>query len=42
VACGKQTRLCITEVQPAGKRSMPARDFLNGARPALGDRFDRS
>src|SRR5262245_31202967 len=42
VACGQQTRLCITEVQPAGRRSMPARDFLNGAKPALGDRFDRS
>jgi len=42
VACGRQTLLCITEVQPAGKRSMPVRDFLNGARLALGDRFGQS
>jgi len=42
VVCGRQTLLCITEVQPAGKRSMPVRDFLNGAKPALGDRFGQS
>jgi methionyl-tRNA formyltransferase len=42
VACGRQTRLRVTEVQPAGRRSMLARDFLNGAKPAPGDRFDKS
>ena len=36
VACGGLTRLRITEVQPEGKRAMPARDFLNGARLQVG------
>src|SRR6266545_4390611 len=36
VACGGATRLRITEVQPEGKRAMPARDFLNGARLQVG------
>src|SRR5262245_14992767 len=36
VACGDATRLRITEVQPEGKRAMPARDFLNGARLQVG------
>ncbi|HZS06030.1 MAG TPA: methionyl-tRNA formyltransferase [Blastocatellia bacterium] len=36
VACGGATRLRIKEVQPAGKRSMSARDFLNGAKLAVG------
>ncbi len=39
VACGRGTLLQITEVQPAGKRPMTARDFLNGTRLATGDRF---
>jgi methionyl-tRNA formyltransferase len=29
----------ILELQPAGKRSMPARDFLRGQRIQPGDRF---
>ena len=32
VACGGQTQLRVYEVQPAGKRPMPVRDFLNGAK----------
>jgi methionyl-tRNA formyltransferase len=36
VACGGSTRLRIAEVQPEGKRVMAARDFLNGARLAVG------
>jgi methionyl-tRNA formyltransferase len=31
----------ILELQPAGKRRMTARDFLQGHRPAPGDRFGR-
>ncbi len=36
VACGGSTRLRITKVQLEGKRAMAARDFLNGARLAVG------
>jgi methionyl-tRNA formyltransferase len=36
VACGGATRLRIIEVQLEGKRAMPARDFLNGARLQVG------
>jgi methionyl-tRNA formyltransferase len=36
VACGGDSQLRITEVQPAGKRVMPARDFLNGAKLQIG------
>jgi methionyl-tRNA formyltransferase len=39
VACGGATRLRVTEVQPEGKRAMPARDFLNGARLQVGARL---
>jgi methionyl-tRNA formyltransferase len=31
IACGNGTHLRVLEVQPAGKRAMLARDFLNGA-----------
>jgi methionyl-tRNA formyltransferase len=41
VACGGATRLRITEVQPEGKRAMPARDFLNGARLQVGAKLGR-
>jgi methionyl-tRNA formyltransferase len=37
VACGQQTALELLEVQPEGKRRMPARDFLNGYRPQSGE-----
>jgi methionyl-tRNA formyltransferase len=40
VACGQATRLRIDEVQPAGKRAMPARDFLNGAKLQVGARCE--
>ena len=36
VACGGETILKVEEVQPEGKRRMPVRDFLNGARPQMG------
>jgi methionyl-tRNA formyltransferase len=42
VACGGMTRLRIIEVQLEGKRAMPARDFLNGARLQVGARLGRS
>jgi methionyl-tRNA formyltransferase len=40
VACGEGTRLNVTQVQPAGKRAMPARDFLNGAKLTIGTGFE--
>jgi methionyl-tRNA formyltransferase len=39
VACGFETHLRITQVQPAGKKVMPARDFLNGAKLAVGSKL---
>jgi methionyl-tRNA formyltransferase len=33
VGCGESTTLELVEVQPEGKRRMPARDFVNGYRP---------
>jgi methionyl-tRNA formyltransferase len=42
VACGGSTRLRITEVHPEGKRVMAARDFLNGARLAVGVKLGSS
>jgi methionyl-tRNA formyltransferase len=41
VACGGATPLRITEVQAEGKRAMPARDFLNGARLQVGAKLGR-
>ncbi|MGH9755628.1 MAG: methionyl-tRNA formyltransferase [Blastocatellia bacterium] len=41
VACGGATRLRITEVRLEGKRAMPARDFLNGARLQVGMELGR-
>lgn len=40
VCCGNKTRLRVIEVQPAGKRVMPVRDFLNGAKLSVGMKFD--
>ena len=40
VACGEGTRLRITELQPAGKRTMATHDFLNGAQLSVGSRFE--
>ncbi len=39
VACGGGTTLRVNEVQPAGKRAMTVRDFLNGVRLSAGARF---
>lgn len=39
VACGGASRLRVAEVQPAGKRAMPVKDFLNGAKLAVGAQF---
>jgi methionyl-tRNA formyltransferase len=39
VGCGQQTALELLEVQPEGKKRMPARDFLNGYRPQAGERL---
>lgn len=41
VACGGNTTLRVMEVQPAGKRPMPVRDFLNGAKLTIGTSFER-
>ncbi|MFN0110213.1 MAG: methionyl-tRNA formyltransferase [Blastocatellia bacterium] len=40
VVCGGGSILKVTEVQPAGKRPMPARDFLNGAKLSVETRFE--
>ena len=37
IACGDSTVLAISEIQPEGKRRMPVRDFLNGAKINPGD-----
>lgn len=39
VVCGSATALRVTEIQPAGKRPMPVRDFLNGAKLTIGTAF---
>lgn len=39
VACGEGTALRLIEVQPQDSRRMNARDFLNGAHPALGEQL---
>jgi methionyl-tRNA formyltransferase len=40
VVCGEGSRLRVTEVQPAGKRIMVVRDFLNGAKLQVGTKFE--
>jgi len=40
VQCGEVTELKVTVVQPAGKRQMNVRDFLNGSKLRAGNRFD--
>lgn len=39
VSCGGQTALKILELQTEGKRRMPARDFLNGAKIKIGEKL---
>jgi methionyl-tRNA formyltransferase len=37
VGCGRSTSLEILELQPEGKKRMPARDFIHGYRPQTGE-----
>ena len=39
VGCGQHTTLELLEVQPEGKRRMPARDFINGYQPRTGEKL---
>lgn len=36
IGCGGGSVLMVSEIQPEGKRRMPVRDFLNGAKPQVG------
>jgi methionyl-tRNA formyltransferase len=39
VGCGKGTALAVLEIQPEGKKHMPARDFVHGYRPQTGEKL---
>ncbi|HEY2496285.1 MAG TPA: methionyl-tRNA formyltransferase [Candidatus Angelobacter sp.] len=39
VGCGQRTVLELLQVQPEGKKTMTAREFINGYRPAAGERL---
>jgi methionyl-tRNA formyltransferase len=39
IGCGNGTALTVSELQPEGKRRMNSRDFINGFKPAVGERF---
>lgn len=39
VQCGKQTALRVLEVQPEARKRLAVRDFINGMRVKVGDRF---
>jgi methionyl-tRNA formyltransferase len=39
VGCGQDTALELFEVQPEGKKKMPAADFVRGYRPQGGEKF---
>ena len=39
VACGLGTLLEVLELQLEGRKRLPARDFLNGVRPSMGERL---
>lgn len=39
VKCGEQTALRLFEVQPEARKRIPVRDFINGMRLKVGDRF---
>ncbi|HSE17448.1 MAG TPA: methionyl-tRNA formyltransferase [Pyrinomonadaceae bacterium] len=39
VQCGKRTALRVLEVQPEARKRMATRDFINGMRVKVGDRF---
>jgi methionyl-tRNA formyltransferase len=37
--CGAGTALALLQIQPEGKKAMSAREFINGYRPAAGERL---
>jgi len=37
--CGGGTALELLQIQPEGKKAMTAREFINGYRPAAGERL---
>lgn len=39
VGCGSGTALALLELQPEGRKRMPARDFIHGYRPRSGERL---
>lgn len=39
VQCGNQTALRVLEMQPEARKRLAARDFINGLRVKIGDRF---
>jgi methionyl-tRNA formyltransferase len=39
VGCGQRTVLELLQLQPEGKKAMAAREFINGYRPAAGERL---
>jgi methionyl-tRNA formyltransferase len=39
VGCGSRTVLQLLQVQPEGKKALTAREFINGYRPAAGERL---
>jgi methionyl-tRNA formyltransferase len=39
VQCGRKTALRVLEVQPEARKRIAARDFINGMRVKVGDRF---
>src|SRR6185503_17990291 len=39
VNCGQRTALRLIEVQPEARKRMPVRDFMNGVRVKIRDRF---
>ncbi|HEX7334631.1 MAG TPA: methionyl-tRNA formyltransferase [Pyrinomonadaceae bacterium] len=39
VSCGEETALRLIEVQPEARKRIPVRDFINGMRVKVGDRF---
>ena len=39
IQCGNQTALRVLEVQPEARKRLAARDFINGMRVRIGDRF---
>ena len=39
VGCGRQTALRLIEVQPEARKRIGVRDFINGMRVKVGDRF---